>query len=122
MKQERQLGQAAWIGACDHQCEVFWDSWDRMEQLEIVFVPLLVPVVVRESLLSSWPCQELFFKADAAKGAAQCFAGNGISGVLPALPGVRASLGPGLESPFCGYGVYKQERSRSKVETCILHR
>lgn len=60
MKQERQLGQAAWIGVCDHQCEVFWDSWDRMEQLEIVFVPLLIPVVVRESLLSFWPSQELF--------------------------------------------------------------
>lgn len=56
-------------------CEVFWDSWDRTEQLEIVWVPLLVPVVVRESLLGFWPLQELFLKADAAKESH--FAGSG---------------------------------------------
>lgn len=84
-----------------------------------MFVPLLRPVVVRESLSSFWPFQELFLKVDAAKEAAECFAGNGIPAVLPTFPGVRDSLG--LESPLCGYGVYKQEKSNSKVETCSLH-
>lgn len=83
-----------------------------------MFVPLLMPVVVRESLPSFWPFQELFLKVDAAKEAAQCLAGSGIPAVLPAFPGVRNNLGHGLDSPLCAYDVYKQEKSRSKVETC----
>lgn len=60
-----------------------------------LFVPLLIPVLVRESLLSSWSCQELFFKAGAAKGAAQCCAGNGISGVLQPSLGSGTAWGRG---------------------------
>lgn len=83
-----------------------------------MFVPLLMPVAVRESLRSFWPFQELFIEVDAAKEAAQCFAGSGIPAVLPAFPGARDNLGQGLESPLCACDVYKQEKSRSKVEAC----
>lgn len=62
------------------------------------------------------------FRVDAAREAPRCFAGSGISAVLPALPEVRDNLGHGLESHLCGYGVYKQEKSRSEVETCSLPR
>lgn len=85
-----EVGEAAWIGVCDPQCEVFWDSWDGREQMEIVFLPLLTAVVVRESLLGFWPFQELFLEVDAARGAAQFFAGSEISAL-----GSGTTLGTG---------------------------
>lgn len=72
---------------------MFWDSWGRTEQLEIVFVPLLVLVVARESLLSFWPLQELFLKADAAKESH--FAGSGFQPCSQPSLGSGTTLGTG---------------------------